>query len=233
MASNPDFDASDQEIARYAKGIVVGRHIERWVFTDDEVKRPKHCRAYDEFVARPQDADEFPDESTDTPGVLVQRNGTVTNRWEDGIAGVPERVMARADAEETLASTDGQIADNWYDVYVDSAGRFAGFVPPSEQRDVQQENLMEAKLPDVLIDLHDLYTAVKVRPVGPEITFHFVAENTTYSQTHKEVVDFLNRHQIAANEIMIQPGAEQKRKWNRAVTLRIAKSALIPSGKFL
>lgn len=52
--------------------------------------------------------------------------------------GVPERIRKLADEEETLWKPSGSRhddtydyhADNWYDVYVDTGGKFLGFVEP-------------------------------------------------------------------------------------------------------
>jgi hypothetical protein len=90
---------------------------ERWVFTDHDQKHPEDCHAYDIFIAMPgvNDAGQ---------GVQVERNGTVTNTWEDGTRGVPEEIRAFADDEDTLTTPRGEIADNWFDVYTDKEGNF-------------------------------------------------------------------------------------------------------------
>jgi hypothetical protein len=229
-------DENDPDILdpnRYISELPKRRWIERWVFTRTERKNPKHCHSYDIFIAHPSGESDEGVVGYEM-GIQVERNGHATNSWEDGTRGVPQMAREDAEAEETLISTlemgNNAIADTWLNVYTDKSGNFYEWAPEEHP---MTEGKMNPKLPDVLIDLHDLFTAVKCRPVGPEITFHFVIEGMTFSQARQLVVDFLNKHQLAANEIMIVPGQEDRRKWNRAVTLRIDKTALIPSGKFL
>ena len=57
----------------------------RWVFIDIELVHPEHCKANDLFVA-------YPAASNEQLGVIVYRDGRVTNRWDDGTAGVPDRL---------------------------------------------------------------------------------------------------------------------------------------------
>ena len=101
-------------------------HIERWVFTQAELDTmdkptPRYLlRSDDEFLATVPDC-ELP--------VLVCRNGTVTNRWSDGTAGVSDEIKELADHEETLYDANTKkIADTWQDVVVDGNGVFVGFL---------------------------------------------------------------------------------------------------------
>ncbi len=119
--------------------------IERWCFTDMELKTPGECAGTDEFLA---------DGDTEM-AVIVQRDGTVTNRWEDGTVGVPDDVKQRADFDESPIKPvwrRGQIglhdadyyADNWRDVYVDKDGHFMAFVEPLKAGFRQTESIEDA-----------------------------------------------------------------------------------------
>lgn len=101
--------------------------IERWCFTDFEMKKPTMCNGTDEFLA---DGDA-------ELAVIVLRNGTVTDRWEDGTTGVPPHCAQMADLDESpinpghrrqMFNEEDHYADNWRDVYVDKSGKFLGFV---------------------------------------------------------------------------------------------------------
>lgn len=91
------------------------RHTERWIFTREELNVPESCHGLDEFIALPADSQQ---------GVIVNRNGTVTNRWEDGTAGVPELLRRSADEVDTLVSIDGIQGVSWRDVFTDENGSF-------------------------------------------------------------------------------------------------------------
>ena len=89
----------------------------RWVFTDQELSTPQLCRAEDEFFA-------FPTLDGGENGVIVYRDGRVTNRFADGTAGVPDEIYQAAGDCTTLISSENQMADNWQDVYTDEDGNF-------------------------------------------------------------------------------------------------------------
>lgn len=96
---------------------------ERWVFTDKEIDNPKKCRSDDEFVATIPGISEL--------GVIVYRNGEVSNRWADGTAGISAKVRELAkDSEELYRLKDGIAvdADTWGDVEVTDDGKFIRFV---------------------------------------------------------------------------------------------------------
>jgi hypothetical protein len=88
--------------------------IERWAFTPSERKNPAGCRREDEFVASWANVDQ---------GVIVLRDGTVTNRWDDGTAGVPREIQGFAEHFTAGLSRNGEPIDGWYDVIV-SNGAF-------------------------------------------------------------------------------------------------------------
>ena len=100
-----------------------GLEIERWCFTAHEFEHPEDCFGEDPFVA-----------VTEETGVIVLRNGTVTNMWEDGTAGVPDTVQQEADHVEELAKPvyygnnravngEDEYTEGWRDVWVKD-GRF-------------------------------------------------------------------------------------------------------------
>lgn len=120
---------------------------ERWCFTERELAEPallKMCRGTDEFIA--QVVDPATGESAAEMGIIVLRNGTATNRWEDGTAGVPEELRAEAEEDESPAKpgnydqrdvspaqaqnarqaleSDDLVADNWREVNVNEDGSF-------------------------------------------------------------------------------------------------------------
>lgn len=96
--------------------------IQRWAFLPSELDNLQACRAEDEFVAYP------PLEGTEL-GVIVARNGEVSNRWEDGTAGVPDEVRQFADFEDTLYTPDGEEIIGWRDVEVSDDGQPLRIVP--------------------------------------------------------------------------------------------------------
>lgn len=95
---------------------------ERWVFTDAElVANGKDCSGGDELVAHVMDVE---------LGVLVERNGTVTNRWADGTAGVPDDIVELAKDVESLQTTETpvELAENWREVELNEDGTLAWII---------------------------------------------------------------------------------------------------------
>jgi hypothetical protein len=92
----------------------------RWVFTQPELERPGTCKAQDCFVAIIEDQ---------PLGVLVCRNGQVTNMWEDGTIGIPPSVSELANDIESLFNPYTNIvAEDWRNVEVDDNGNFIKFI---------------------------------------------------------------------------------------------------------
>lgn len=88
---------------------------ERWVFTDQELaQKGVGCTAHDEFIAT------LPEEIGGAEvGVIVYRNGGVSNRFADGTAGVPaDQVALYAEVETYYHKDQDTYADNWRDVEV-------------------------------------------------------------------------------------------------------------------
>ena len=121
---------------------------ERWCFTEHELKHPEDCWSQDPFVAHlGYDADDTPISDL---GVIVHRNGTVTNVWENGIHGVPLEFAQLADNVETLDkpvyygnnrayNEEDEIADAWRDVLVDTDGRFKCWAPVKAREALEHE----------------------------------------------------------------------------------------------
>jgi len=92
---------------------------ERWAFSESELADPAACNAYDELIAIVPDCE---------LGIIVCRNGEVSNRWEDGAVGVPADVAEAANADESLYHPDlDTYADVWADVFVDADGAWLGW----------------------------------------------------------------------------------------------------------
>lgn len=87
--------------------------IERWAFLPDELDNLEQCRADDEFVVSPAELE---------LGIIVYCNGQVSNRWEDGTVGIPERIRELADSEDEYYVRHGEQAE-WRDVEVSEDGR--------------------------------------------------------------------------------------------------------------
>jgi hypothetical protein len=99
---------------------------ERWAFTQAELAAPAECKSHDELIAGVPY--EYAEERGIECGIIVYRNGTVSNRWEDGTAGVSVEAAELAGEDELPYSPDsGELADTWRDVTVDDAGNFLAF----------------------------------------------------------------------------------------------------------
>lgn len=84
-----------------------------------ERQNPEHARGDDEFLAFPSNED-GPTEL----GIIVHRDGRVTNRWGDGSVGVNQEWYTLAADEEALVNFGGDADGGWYDVLVDTQGNF-------------------------------------------------------------------------------------------------------------
>lgn len=92
---------------------------ERWAFTDRELIDPTTCCVFDELVA---------DVPCEDMGILVQRNGCVTNRWEDGTAGIPADIAELAGECESLYNPQtNELAEVWRNVVTNQDGKFLRF----------------------------------------------------------------------------------------------------------
>jgi len=100
--------------------------IERWAFSRDELDHADDCDGSDELVAYIDVDDDG--NGTEGFGIVVYRNGEVSNRFDDGTVGVPKEFAALANDCESLVHPDGNETDAWCDVEVDKeTGRFIRF----------------------------------------------------------------------------------------------------------
>jgi hypothetical protein len=119
-----DPDAVDPQ--RYLNALPQ-RLEERWCFTEAEVLSFKVNPNLAHLCLRTNLCVAFVQKHLQTYPILVYRNGKATNRWRDGTAGVPGWLQKRAEAEETLESFEGEVMDNWLNVYTDEAGNLLDF----------------------------------------------------------------------------------------------------------
>lgn len=98
---------------------------ERWAFSQSERDNPADCRGRDELLAHLDIDDGF--DGIEGIGIIVYRNGEVSNRFSDGTAGVPKALADLANDEETLLHSDGEETAVWADVEVDEDGNFVQF----------------------------------------------------------------------------------------------------------
>jgi hypothetical protein len=94
---------------------------ERWAFSESELADPGKCSSTDEIVATlPY---EFCEENGIEEGVIVYRNGEVSNRFSDGTAGISAEIAELAGECESLYHPDAdEETAAWRDVEVDKKG---------------------------------------------------------------------------------------------------------------
>jgi hypothetical protein len=98
---------------------------ERWAFSDSELANPSRCNSADELVAHVEESE---------IGIFVQRNGSVSNRYEDGTAGVSADIAELVNDVETYSHpVDGdfgkaELTTKWKDVVVGPRGEFVAFI---------------------------------------------------------------------------------------------------------
>ena len=98
---------------------------ERWAFAATELADPHKCRGNNELVAYIDIDNDWG--GVDSVGIVVERNGIGTNRFDDGTKGVPTTLIVMANEVETLLHPDGEETAVWKDVDCDSDGRFIRF----------------------------------------------------------------------------------------------------------
>ena len=104
---------------------------ERWAFSESELAAPTQCSANDDLVG--EVPYEYAEENGIECGIIVYRNGRVSNRWDDGTVGVPTEAAELARECETLYHPNtNETTAVWADVFVDIYGDWlgwAGLVP--------------------------------------------------------------------------------------------------------
>jgi hypothetical protein len=103
--------------------------IKRWVFCEKELKNPKNCSGNDEFIAtiKVPLTDCAKSDAFQELDIMVTREGTVRNYYEDGKTGLtPEhRILAENEVEYTKIEGNEVIHyDTWVPVEVDEHDRF-------------------------------------------------------------------------------------------------------------
>lgn len=86
--------------------------------------------------------------------------------------------------------------------------------------------LLEARLPELLIDLHDQYGSAFPKPQGLAITFTLFCKNVTYSKAKANIDALLALHGVVGT-VVITPGPEVVGRVNRVIKLSIAKDLLV------
>lgn len=86
--------------------------------------------------------------------------------------------------------------------------------------------LTEARLPDLLIDLHDQYGMAFPKPQGMVITFTLIPERVTYARAKADIDALLALHGVVGTAV-ITPGPEVVGKVNRTIRLSVAKDLLV------
>ena len=100
---------------------------ERWAFSESELTDPAKCKAQDELIG--EMPYEIAEEKGIEQGIIVYRNGEVSNRWEDGTAGVPADVAELANECETLYHpATNETTDVWANVLVDGDGAWQRWI---------------------------------------------------------------------------------------------------------
>jgi len=127
--ANPDVFFNSDTTQNGATPMSNKTRKERWVFCESELTHPETCKSYDELTTTVLDPDSDPDNPEHLEqGVIVYRNGEVSNRWNDGTAGIPADVAELANCEETYYHPErDEYADIWADVFVDNNGAWLGW----------------------------------------------------------------------------------------------------------
>jgi hypothetical protein len=87
--------------------------------------------------------------------------------------------------------------------------------------------LLEALLPDFVLDLSAQYGQANPRPAGILIRFNVVDENTTYAKARANIEALLALYGVTANNLSIEPGPEVKGRFNRGIRFAVRRSQLM------
>lgn len=88
-------------------------------------------------------------------------------------------------------------------------------------------SLEEACLPDLLLDLADIYGNAFPRPRGRVIQFTLVDERTTYSKALAKIQGVLQSNGVEPVSLTVNPGPETPALFNRSIVLLVAKDDLM------
>ena len=118
------------------------KKVERWAVTRKQRVNPSKLRSDDELIAHPYGLTD--DLMAEERGVIVLRNGTVTNRYGDGTRGVSKNAQRAAGNAESLFDEEaGEMTEFWIDVEVSNQGSFRMMADSIQRKPV---NMLEAAL---------------------------------------------------------------------------------------
>ncbi len=100
---------------------------EHWAFSESELTDPSKCKSNDELVACIDLDDDW--EGVEGHGIVVYRNGEVSNHFADGTAGLPIGLAELANGIESLLHPNGEDTAAWKNVEADKDGTFVQFLP--------------------------------------------------------------------------------------------------------
>lgn len=99
---------------------------ERWAFSESELANPAKCKSDDELVAYVDLDDDWG--GVEGQGVVVYRNGKVSDRFDDGTVGLPKGLAELAGDVESLLHPDGEETAAWKNVETNDQGDFVRFL---------------------------------------------------------------------------------------------------------
>ena len=102
---------------------------ERWAFSESELANPGKCRSDDELVAYIDLDDDWG--GVEGHGIVVYRNGKVSNHFANGTIGLPEGLTGLAELAggiESLLHPDGEDTAAWKNVEANDQGNFTRFL---------------------------------------------------------------------------------------------------------
>ena len=98
---------------------------------------------------------------------------------------------------------------------------------PGDDIEPPDSSLDEARLPDLLLDLADIYGNAFPRPKGNVLQFTLVDDNTTYETALEKITGILNNNGLTPLGLTVTPGPEQKKPFNRSIIILMAKGDLM------
>lgn len=120
------------------------RSMSSWVFTQQDLQDPSQCNAYDEFMVTCPIDDDPLFATWQERGIIVYRNGIVSNRYADGTVGISTDEKAFIEDGECATykcggtehdsdiPADDLHADTWRYVEQDDKGNFKRFISMEE-----------------------------------------------------------------------------------------------------
>ena len=81
--------------------------------------------------------------------------------------------------------------------------------------------LVLENLADLILDLHEQYGSAFPKPSGMVVKFQVIHENTTYQEAKSALKALLTMHGLTPLDLVITPGPEVKKKWNRSLKFSV------------